>query len=114
MILMAHMAIEHVGDSFEAAMRVRREAADIVVRIIGIELIEHQERVHILAALAAQTAAQLDAGAVRSRDRLDDMNQRAGTHFRAPWKRLQRANVTPRAARSRPRLWRDLLPCSPG
>ena len=46
-ILMAHVAVEHVGDGFEAAMRMRRETCDVVVRVIGIELVEHQERIHV-------------------------------------------------------------------
>ena len=70
---MAHVAVEHVSDGFEATMRMFRKAADIVVRIIGIELIEHQERIHMQAALAAQAAVQFDAGAVGSRHRLDDV-----------------------------------------
>ncbi len=67
MILVAHVAVEHVGDRFESAVRMRWEARDVIVRVIGVELIEHQERIHILAALAAEAAAQLDAGAVGSR-----------------------------------------------
>ena len=47
MILMAHASVEHVRDGFEAAMRVRWESGDIVIGIIGVELVEHQERVHL-------------------------------------------------------------------
>jgi len=33
MILMQHMSIQHIGDSFEATMRMVRETGDIVVGI---------------------------------------------------------------------------------
>ena len=79
---MAHVAVEHVGDGFESTMRVRREAADIVVRVIGIEFVEHQKRIHIQTALAAQTAAQFDTGAIGSGNRLYDTDQGTGTHVK--------------------------------
>lgn len=44
-VFVAHTPFEHVGHGLEAAVRVRREASDIVVRVLGIELVEHQERV---------------------------------------------------------------------
>src|SRR3546814_1548281 len=54
MVLMLHVAIEHVGDSLEAAMRMRREAGEVIVRIVGIELVEHQERIEIQDALRSE------------------------------------------------------------
>ena len=45
MILVAHVAVEHIGHGLEAAMRMRGEAGDIVVGIFGREMIEHQERI---------------------------------------------------------------------
>ena len=77
---MAHMAVEHIGDGFEAPMRMGRKAGDVVVRVVGIELIEHEERIHVQSALTAEAAAQLDAGAIGRRHRLNDVNQRAGSH----------------------------------
>jgi hypothetical protein len=68
------LPIEHVRDGLEAAMRVRREPGHIVVGIIRVELVEHQERIHLQAPLAAQTAAQFDPGAVGRGDGLDDMD----------------------------------------
>src|SRR5882724_1990177 len=90
-IFMAHAAVEHVGNGFEAAMRMCREAGHVVVRVIGIKLVEHQKRIYILAALATQTAAQFDAGAIGSGNRLDDMDQGAGAHLKSPWKDFSRA-----------------------
>ena len=44
-VLVPHVSVEHVGDGLEAAVRMRREARDVVVGIVGEELVEHQERV---------------------------------------------------------------------
>src|ERR1700674_2675171 len=74
-ILVPHVSVEHVGDGLEAAMRVRREAGDVVLRIVRIELIEHQERIEPKVGLAAEAAAQLDARAVRGRYRWNDLCQ---------------------------------------
>ena len=73
MVLVAHVAIEHVGHRLEPAMRVCRKTGDVVVRIVRVKLIEHEEWIHVQAALAAEAAAQPHAGAVRRRHRLDDM-----------------------------------------
>src|ERR1700733_5022540 len=78
-ILVPHVTVEHVGDGLEAAMRGGREAGDVILRIVRVELIEHQERIDLKAALTAQTAAELDAGAVRGRYRWNDLCQ--GTHW---------------------------------
>src|SRR5208282_4532179 len=83
-ILMAHVTVEHVGDGFEATMRMRWKAGNVVARVIGIKLIEHQKRIQIESALAAKTAAQFDAGAVRSWHRLDDMDYCANIHRKTP------------------------------
>ena len=44
-VAVAHAAGEHVGDGLEAAMRVIRKARDVVVGIVGAELVEQQERI---------------------------------------------------------------------
>ena len=36
---------EHVGDRFDAAMRMPREAGEIVVRVVVAEVVEQQERI---------------------------------------------------------------------
>src|SRR5207248_6065160 len=44
-VAMAHAAGDHVRDGLEAAMRMVGEAADIVLRVVGTERIEHQKRI---------------------------------------------------------------------
>ena len=80
MILVPHVPVQHVRDGLETAMRMRRKAGEIVVRIVGVELIEHEERIDVQPALAAEAAAQLNAGAVGGRDRFDDVDQISITH----------------------------------
>ena len=63
-VLVPHVPVEHVRDGFESAMRVRRKARDVIVGIVRIELVEHQERVDTQIARAAQAASQLHARAV--------------------------------------------------
>jgi len=67
MVLVQHVAVEQVGDRFEAAMRMRREARDIVVRLVGGELVEHQERVQARGLGLPEAAPELDPGAVGRR-----------------------------------------------
>ena len=61
---MAHAAGEHVGDSLEAAVRVVREAADVVLRLVAAEGIEHQEGIEATLQILCQHTRQLDAVAV--------------------------------------------------
>jgi hypothetical protein len=63
-VLVAHPAVEHVGDRLEAAVRMGREPGEVIVRVVGEELVEHQERVVAQVVGAAEATAQLDAGAV--------------------------------------------------
>ncbi|SST11330.1 Uncharacterised protein [Acinetobacter baumannii] len=63
-VFVAHTPFEHVGHGLEAAVRVRRETGDIVIRVLGIELVEHQERVEAFRGRAADHAGQADAGAI--------------------------------------------------
>jgi len=55
---------EHVGDGFEAAMWMGREAGDVLVGIVGAELVEHQKRIEALRGCAAEDAGQADPGAI--------------------------------------------------
>ena len=84
MIAMLHAAIEHVGHGLETAMRMRREARNVVAGIIGAELVEHQERIQPQARLAAEAAAQFYPRAVARRDRGNDLLQCAGGHGASP------------------------------
>ena len=77
---MAHAPVEHVGDGLEAAVRVVREAGDVVLRPVGAELVQHQEGVEFHQLRRADHARQLDAGAVRSGHAADTLGDRAGVH----------------------------------
>src|SRR5690606_9684242 len=66
----------------EAAVRMRREAREVIVRIVGEELVEHQERVEAQVRAAAEAAPQLDARAIRRRHRLEYGLQPAVGHGR--------------------------------
>ena len=46
-VAVAHAAVEHVGDGLEAAVRMVGKARDVVLGLVGAELIEHQERIEI-------------------------------------------------------------------
>ena len=43
----AHAPVEHVGDGLEAPMRVVGEARDVVLGLVGAELVEHQEGIEV-------------------------------------------------------------------
>src|SRR5258705_10339948 len=65
-VLVTNVALEHVGDGLKAAVRVRREAGDIIVRIVRWEFIQHQEGIEARGAALPEAAAQPDARAIGS------------------------------------------------
>ena len=66
-VAMAHAALQHDRHGLEAAVRVVREAADVVARRIAAERVEHQERIEAALQRLRQHARQLDAVAVGGR-----------------------------------------------
>ncbi len=64
MVFVQHVAVEHVGHGLETAMRMRREAGDVVVRVVRGELVEHQEGIDARGLRLAEAAAQAHAGAI--------------------------------------------------
>ena len=72
---------------------------EVVIWVIRIELIEHQERIQVQPALATKAAAQLDAGAIGSRYRWDDLQQRACIHLKSP------SRIPPRSRRWDSNSW---------
>ena len=62
-----HGAREHVGNRFDAAMRMPREAREIRVRIIVAEIVEQQKRIELRRIAEAERAAQLHARAFERR-----------------------------------------------
>src|SRR5690606_5751350 len=64
MILVQHMAVEHIGDGFKAPVRVRRKTGYIVVRIVRIEFIQHQEGIESRMGILSQAAVYAHASAI--------------------------------------------------
>ncbi len=64
---MPHAAVEHVGDRLEAPMRMRREASDVVARMVGTELIEQQEGIQVQQCRLADDARELHARPIGGR-----------------------------------------------
>ena len=58
---------EDVGDGLDAAMRMPREAGEIIGRTVVAEIVEQQERIGLGGVAEAEGAAQLDAGAFDGR-----------------------------------------------
>src|SRR3546814_3329131 len=86
-VLVAHSAVEHVGHGLEAAVRMAGETGDVVLGLVGAELVEQQERIELRQRLAADDAGELDPGAVRrggAADLADDAGGGGGLHGGAP------------------------------
>lgn len=66
-VAMLDGAGQHIGDRLDAAMRMPREAADVVHRLVVAEIIHHQEGVGHRRIAEAEDAVQLDAGAFHGR-----------------------------------------------
>lgn len=62
-VLVLHVAVEHVGEGDEAAVRMRRETGEIFVRIAAAEMVEHEEGVEVPERRRADAAVHRDAGA---------------------------------------------------
>ena len=61
---MLHGAGEHIGDSFDAAVRVPRESRQIIGGPIITKIVEQQKRIGLPRIAEAEGAPQLDAGAL--------------------------------------------------
>ena len=60
---MIDRAGEHVGDGFNAAMRMPREACEKILGTFVAEIVEQQERIEVLGVAEAEGTLQLYAGA---------------------------------------------------
>ena len=54
---------QHVGDRFDAAMRMPREPGEIVLRVLVAEIVEQQKRIELRRVAEAERTLQLDARA---------------------------------------------------
>ena len=73
---------EHVGDRLDAAMRMPREAGEVVVGTIVAEVVEQQKRIELGGVAESERAAQLDAGAFERGLRRDDSFDSSDGHVR--------------------------------
>src|SRR5689334_3658084 len=99
-VLVLHVAIEHVGDRLEAAVRMRREAGEVVVQIVREELVEHEERVVARELARAEAAPQLDSGAIGGRDRRNYALELTDRHVFSPGHAASRVCAARRCARA--------------
>ena len=76
-VAVAHAPGNHVGHGFEAPMRVIREAAQVIARVVAAEGVEHEIRIEPLLQRLMQHAGQLDAVAIAGRYTGDDVVERA-------------------------------------
>src|SRR6478752_4470917 len=70
-VAMLHVAVDHVRDGLEAAMRVCRETFLIVVDAITVDLVEQQEWIELRQRLRADASAQAHTSALHRRRRID-------------------------------------------
>ncbi len=71
-IAVVDAARQHISDGLDAAMRMPREAGQIVLGPIAAEIIHHEERVEIGRVAEAEGAPQLDARSLHGRNGLAD------------------------------------------
>jgi hypothetical protein len=68
-----HRAVDHVRDGLEAAVRVLREAGEVVVGVVRLELVEQQERVEHRERPLPKGAVEADTGAIAGRLRREHL-----------------------------------------
>jgi hypothetical protein len=61
-------ARQHIGDGFDASVRVPRETLSIVLGIFIAEIVEQQERIQFARILEPKGSMKVDASAFHSRD----------------------------------------------
>ncbi len=96
-VVMLHMAGEHVGHGFETAMRMLGETRDVVARLIGTKFVQQQEGIEHVQARLADDALELDARTVRGVDAADAAKNAALSHGLLPWIGLPSMMPSPRA-----------------
>src|SRR5215471_13302160 len=63
---------EDIGDCLDAAVRMPREAREIIARVVVAEIVEQQERIEVCCIAEAERALEPDASALESRLGVDD------------------------------------------
>ena len=67
---MFDIAFQHIGDGFDAAMRVPWKSIEIFLRIVIAEIIHHQEWIKRVRITKPENTMQVDAGTFHCRLRL--------------------------------------------
>jgi hypothetical protein len=77
-VAMAHAARNHEGDGLEASVRVIWKTSDVILRVIAVKIVEHQERVEPPLQILREHAGEFNAGSVAGRHPGDDVFYRPG------------------------------------
>src|SRR5580704_9549682 len=72
-----HRASEHVGDGFNAAVRMPWESRCIVVRVVVAEIVQQKKRIEILGLAEPESTLQLYTGALDGGLRLNNLSNGA-------------------------------------
>ncbi len=73
---------KHVGDRFDAAMRVPGKSLEVLGRVVVAEIVEQQEGIEFTGIAEAEAALQLHAGAFERRLRSQDFFDGSYGHVR--------------------------------
>src|SRR5262249_5457155 len=84
-VAVINLAREHVGNRFDAAMRMPRKSREIFFRVVVAEIIQQQERIELFGVAEAERAAQMHAGAFERGLGLDDLLDRTNGHGGLPF-----------------------------
>ena len=82
---MIDLAGKHVSDRLDAAMRMPREAREILFGIVVAEVVQQQERIELLGVAEAEGAAQMHARSFERGLGLDDLLHRTDGHGTLPF-----------------------------
>ena len=77
---MFDIAFQHIGDGFDAAMRVPWKPLEIFLRIVIAEIIHHQERIKRVRITKPENTMQVDTGTFHCRLRLAGHFDRTNGH----------------------------------
>ena len=79
-VAMFHQPFQHVGDGLDAAVRMPGESGQVLVRVGGMEIVQHQEGIELRHLGIAEGALQVDAGPFDGGAALEDLGDAAGGH----------------------------------
>ena len=69
-VTMVDRACQHIGDRFDAAVRMPRKPGEVVVRVVVPEIVEQQERIEFIRGAKTKRATQVHSRAFEHRRRL--------------------------------------------